>query len=45
MSRDFFDPIPEEQNVVLVDAATLRKAEKLIEWCERCNPDAEIPAF
>jgi len=40
---DFFDPRPEQQIVVLVDAATLRKAEKLIESCERCDPDAEIP--
>jgi ssDNA-binding Zn-finger/Zn-ribbon topoisomerase 1 len=44
MSRDFFDPTPEEQNVVLVDTATLRKAERLIESCENCNLDAaEIP--
>src|SRR5262249_10516952 len=44
MPRDFFDPTPEEQNVVLVKAATLRKAEKLIESCEHCNPaGAEIP--
>ena len=41
---DFFDPTPEEQIVVLVDVATLRKAERLIESCEGCNPDgAEIP--
>lgn len=44
MPRDFFDPTPEQQNVVLVDTATLRKAEKLIESCEHCNPDGpEIP--
>jgi uncharacterized protein with PIN domain len=43
MPRDFFDPTPEQQNVVLVDAATLRKAEQLIESCEHCNPEAEIP--
>jgi hypothetical protein len=42
MSRDFFDPTPEEQNVVLVDTATLRKAENLIESCEQCNPEMEI---
>jgi hypothetical protein len=24
MPRDFFDPTPEQQNVVLVDAASLR---------------------
>jgi hypothetical protein len=41
---EFFDPTPEEQNVVLVKAARLREAEKLIDSCEHCNPDdAEIP--
>ena len=42
---DFFDePTPEEQNVVLVDVSTLRKAEQLIASCEECNPEgAEIP--
>jgi len=40
--RDFFDPTPEEQQVVLIAAETL--AEKLIESCEYCNPEgAEIP--
>jgi hypothetical protein len=30
--------------VVLVDAATLREAERLIDSCEHCNPEgAEIP--
>ena len=29
MSRDLFDPTPEEQIVVLVDAAKLLKAERL----------------
>jgi hypothetical protein len=44
MPRDFFDPTPEEQIVVLVNASTLREAEQLIESCEHCNPeDAEIP--
>jgi hypothetical protein len=29
---------------VLIDAATLLKAEKLIESCKQCNPEgAEIP--
>jgi hypothetical protein len=42
MHRDFFDPTPEQQNVILVDAATLRKAERRIESCEHCNC-AEIP--
>jgi len=40
MNRDFFDPTPEDQQVVLIDADTLRKAEKLIESCEQCNPEA-----
>jgi hypothetical protein len=44
MTRDFFDPTPEEQKVVLIDADTLRKAQKLIESCEHGNPEgAEIP--
>jgi hypothetical protein len=44
MNRDFFDPTPEDQQVVLIEADTLRKAEKLIESCEHCNPEgAEIP--
>jgi len=43
MTRDFFDPTPEQQNVVLVNTATLHEAERLIESCEHCNPDgAEI---
>jgi len=41
---DFFDPTPEQQSVVFIDASTLRKAERLIESCEGCNPEgAEIP--
>jgi hypothetical protein len=41
---DFFDPTPEAQNVILVGAATLRQAEKLIIGCEGCSPDdAELP--
>ena len=44
MFRDFFHPTPEEQNIVLVAVATLRKAERFIESCEFCNPDvAKIP--
>ncbi len=43
MGRDYFDPVPEEQVVVLVESATTRRAEKLIESCEHCNPSAEIP--
>ena len=44
MSRDFDDPTPEEQIIVLVDSRTLRQAEHLIESCEHCNEDeAQIP--
>ena len=39
MSRDFFDPTPEQQVVVLVESATLRQAERLIESCEDCNEE------
>jgi hypothetical protein len=45
MPRDFFDPSPEDQNLLLVNVATLREAERLIESCEGCNPEgAEIPS-
>jgi hypothetical protein len=41
---DFFDPSPEEQVVVFVGRSTIRKAERLIEGCEYCNPErAETP--
>jgi hypothetical protein len=44
MPRDFFDSTPEQQNVVLIDAAILRKAERLIKSCEACNEDdTQIP--
>src|SRR5262245_10610466 len=42
-SKGFFDPTPEQQNVILIDGPTLRKAERLIEVCEGCDSDAEIP--
>jgi hypothetical protein len=31
VSRDFFDPTPEQQNMVLINTATLHEAERLIE--------------
>ena len=37
------DPSPEEQQVVLVNTQMLRRAEQMIESCEQCNADAEIP--
>jgi hypothetical protein len=43
MARAFFDPAPEQQNVVLIDAATLQKAQRIVTGCEACNEDAEIP--
>jgi hypothetical protein len=44
MPRDFFDPAPEQQIVVLIETATLREAERLIESCEACNSEeAQIP--
>jgi len=44
MPRDFFDPPPEEQRIVLVDEAGVRQAQRLIDSCEQCNPEgAEIP--
>jgi uncharacterized protein with PIN domain len=45
MTRDFFDPTPEQQVIVLVDTATMRRqAERLIESCEHCNEEGgEIP--
>src|SRR5262249_40210798 len=37
-------PTPEEENIVLVAVATLRKAKRFIESCEHSNPDlAETP--
>jgi hypothetical protein len=43
VTRDFFDPTPEQQNVILIDAATLQKAQRMIAGCEACSEDAEIP--
>ena len=45
MRREFFDPTPEEQNVVLVDYAIIRTAEKLIYTCEHCNPEGAEVTF
>src|ERR1051326_4524515 len=44
MPRDFFDPTSQQQVIVLVESATLWKAERLIESCEHCNEEgANIP--
>jgi len=34
MTRDFFDPTAEQQNVVLIDASTLQKAQRMIAGCD-----------
>jgi hypothetical protein len=43
MPRDFFDPTPEQQNVILIGAATLQKAQRMIAGCEACSETAEMP--
>jgi len=42
-ATNFFDPTPEQQNGVLIDATTLQKAQRLIAGCETCSEDTEIP--
>jgi CheY-like chemotaxis protein len=39
---NFFDQQPENQNVVLIEEETLRKAEQMILSCERCNSEAQV---
>jgi len=41
---DSFDPTPEQHRVVLIDAATLHKAQRMITGCEACSENAEIPS-
>jgi hypothetical protein len=43
MSREFFDPDPEDSVVVLLDESTICRAERLIHGCENCSATAEIP--
>ena len=43
MTRDSSHPAPEKKNIVLIDVATMRKAEQLIEGCEACSNGAEVP--
>ena len=43
MRRDFFEPTPEQQHVVLIDAATIQDAQRSINGCEACTEDAELP--
>jgi CheY-like chemotaxis protein len=39
---NLFDQQSENQNVVLIDEETLRKAEQMILSCERCNSEAQV---
>jgi len=44
MNRYLFDPAPEQQQIVLINVATVRKAAALIETCEHCNEEgSEFP--
>jgi hypothetical protein len=44
MTRYFFDSTPDRHQIVLINAATVRKAAALIETCEYCNEEAsEFP--
>jgi hypothetical protein len=40
---DFFDPPWEQTKIVLIELATLRKAQHMIGRCEACSGTAEIP--
>jgi hypothetical protein len=42
MPCDFFDPTPEQQNVVLIDVATLQKVQHMIAGCEAYSEYAGI---
>jgi len=42
-AANFFDLTPKQQNVVLIDATTLQKEQRLIAGCETCSEDTEIP--
>jgi hypothetical protein len=44
MTRYFFDATPDRHQIVLINAATVRKAAALIETCEHCNEEgSEYP--
>jgi hypothetical protein len=45
MPHNFFDPTPEDQIVILVDATTLRRAEVLIAFCEHCDEESSEYPF
>jgi hypothetical protein len=39
MAGDFLEPKPQEDEVVLIDAATVRKAQRMVTGCEACIED------
>jgi len=44
MTRDFFDPTPEQQNVVLIGSPRLfRRRQRMIAGCEACSQGTELP--
>src|SRR5437867_2193850 len=43
MASEFFEPAPEQSDIVLIESATLCEAEKMIESCEHCNSAATMP--
>ena len=45
MSRNFFDPSPEQQDIVLIDALTLRKAEQIIDAAPYHNSQVVLSAY
>ena len=45
MPREFFDPTPEEQVIVLVERETVRDAEGFIKSCEHCNREDVVWPF
>ena len=44
MKLEFFDPSPDELEVIVVGTNTLYMAEEFVLACEACNPDAEVPS-
>src|SRR5262245_28083488 len=40
--REFFDPAIEDTNIVLVDEATIRHAERRLRRCEACSDEPQL---
>jgi hypothetical protein len=45
MKRHWFDPPLEQLQIIVVDRATLRRAERLVRACEACKPDDCVSLF